>query len=217
MFASMLNLPMREASERLIQIEDMSARALEEFLFFLYTGRFRESFDVAVRSLPAFAGPCSTRASLDQMPLCMGYIRDAFDATQSRLLEPLACHPNATFSPSLLSQPCTMHMVHCAPPVCTVQSILSRHTQALQGCCVQRALDTAVRSFLILKAATAHTSMQELCTEILAAAQKYDVKDMEETLRPLLDAQPRENGTASTALEDLIDRLGTLPLPSSSN
>ena len=61
--------------------------------------------------------------------------------------------------------------------------------------------------------------MQELCTEVLAAAQKYDVKDMEETLRPLVDAQHRENGragTASTSLEDLIEQLGTLPLPSRS-
>jgi len=48
-FASMLNLPMREGKERLIHIEDMSARDLEEFLFFLYTGRFREGFDAVVR------------------------------------------------------------------------------------------------------------------------------------------------------------------------
>lgn len=48
-FEAMLNLPMREGRERLIQIEDMSAKALWEFLFFLYTGRFRRDFDVEVR------------------------------------------------------------------------------------------------------------------------------------------------------------------------
>lgn len=51
----MLNLPMREGKEKLIQIEDMSAKGLGEFLFFLYTGRFREGFDVMVCIIPCIA------------------------------------------------------------------------------------------------------------------------------------------------------------------
>lgn len=43
-----LNLKLHKVDEKPIQMKDMTARALEEFLFFLYTGRFRESFNVEV-------------------------------------------------------------------------------------------------------------------------------------------------------------------------